>query len=99
MASTMECYLKESGDGSEDEARAHVRRLIHGCWMDLNGEALAAGSLPRSIVDVALNLARASQAMYQHGDDGLRPSVNSQIQTLLMEPIRAPQQAMQFIGG
>ncbi|WOL17765.1 putative terpene synthase 11 [Canna indica] len=89
VASSMQCFMKEAGVASEEEGRLHIRKLIHSAWLDLNGEAFAATStLPRSIVDVALNLARASQAMYQHGDDERVPGIKQHIQTLLMDPIR-----------
>ncbi|CAD5196676.1 unnamed protein product [Musa acuminata subsp. malaccensis] len=87
VASSIDCYMKEGDGASEAESRLHVRSLIHSSWLDLNGEALAATSLPRSTVDAALNLARAAQAMYQHGDDGRLPSVDQHIHWLLMEPI------------
>ncbi|RZS27307.1 hypothetical protein BHM03_00060757 [Ensete ventricosum] len=87
VASSIDCYMKEGDGASEAEARLHVRSLIHSAWLDLNGEALAATSLPRSTVDAAVNLARAAQAMYQHGDDSRLPSVDRQIHSLLMDPI------------
>ncbi|KAJ8510907.1 hypothetical protein OPV22_001341 [Ensete ventricosum] len=87
VASSIDCYMKEGDGASEAEARLHVRSLIHSAWLDLNGEALAATSLPRSTVDAAVNLARAAQAMYQHGDDSRLPSVDRHIHSLLMDPI------------
>lgn len=87
VASSIDCYMKEGDGASEAESRLHVRSLIHSSWLDLNGEALAATSLPRSTVDAALNLARTAQAMYQHGDDGRLPSVDQHIHSLLTEPI------------
>ncbi|RWW21865.1 hypothetical protein GW17_00013963 [Ensete ventricosum] len=87
VASSIDCYMKEGDGASEAEARLHVRSLIHSAWLDLNGEALAATSLPRSTVDAAVNLARAAPAMYQHGDDSRLPSVDRHIHSLLMDPI------------
>ncbi|XVF61827.1 hypothetical protein PTKIN_Ptkin08bG0162100 [Pterospermum kingtungense] len=60
---SIQCYMHETGC-SEEEARQHIRKLIDATWKKMN-EDLAA---PSPFNQIAMNLARMAQCMYQHGD-------------------------------
>lgn len=61
--------MHETGS-SEVEAREYVRKLIDATWKRMNGEYLVADHSPFSLpfIQIALNLARMAQCMYQYGD-------------------------------
>ncbi|KAF3776250.1 Myrcene synthase [Nymphaea thermarum] len=65
----IQCYMKEKG-ASEEAARNHVGGLLRNAWKGLHKECLEASSSATShpFVHCALNIARMSQFMYQHGD-------------------------------
>ncbi|KAF8096410.1 hypothetical protein N665_0309s0036 [Sinapis alba] len=65
-----QCYMHETG-ASEEEARAHMHQMICDMWDEMNYETKTAwtSSLQsRGFMEAAVNLARMSQCMYQHGD-------------------------------
>ncbi|XP_058091520.1 probable terpene synthase 11 [Magnolia sinica] len=88
VASSMECYMKENGVSSDEEARKHVRRFIHNLWKELNGELLAQTPIPSAITEACFNLSRTAQIIYQHGDDDRLSGVEDHIQSLIMKPIK-----------
>ncbi|KAI7998722.1 hypothetical protein LOK49_LG10G02988 [Camellia lanceoleosa] len=53
---------------SAKDARDHVKHLISEAWKKLNEARFVDSSFNRSFVEIATNLARVSQFMYQHGD-------------------------------
>ncbi|XP_010425234.1 PREDICTED: 1,8-cineole synthase 1, chloroplastic-like [Camelina sativa] len=87
---SVQCYMHETG-ALEEEARAHVQQMISHTWYEMNYEARTATcSLSRGLVEVAMNLARMSQCMYQHGDGHGSPDkakIVDRVQTLLVDPI------------
>lgn len=55
---------------SEHEARRYIKELIIGSWKKMN-EIQTLNSSPfisKDFIEIALNLARISQTVYQHGD-------------------------------
>lgn len=63
--------MHETG-ASEEEAREHIKGLISETWKKMNEERVAAASASSvfspDFIEIALNLARMSQCMYQFGD-------------------------------
>ncbi|KAF8391446.1 hypothetical protein HHK36_023751 [Tetracentron sinense] len=87
VASSMECYMRDENISCDNEARKHVRQLIHNLWTELNGQLMAPTGLPLSIIKASVNLSRTAQVIYQHGDDNKASSVEDHIQSLLFRPI------------
>ncbi|OAY35159.1 probable terpene synthase 11 [Manihot esculenta] len=87
VASSIECFMRESRISGEDEARKQIRELIRSLWIELNGELVAPSSMPLCIVNASFNLARTAQVVYQHGDDKKGSSVDDQVQALIYKPI------------
>ena len=90
---SVQCYMHETGV-SEEEARTHVQQMISHTWDEMNYEARTAARssslLSRRFVETAMNLARMSQCMYQHGDGHGCPDkakIVDRVQTLLVDPI------------
>ncbi|XP_010514205.1 PREDICTED: beta-myrcene/(E)-beta-ocimene synthase 2, chloroplastic [Camelina sativa] len=90
---SVQCYMHETG-ASEEEAREHVQQMIRHTWNEMNYEARTAtrssSLLSQDFVEVAMNLARMSQCMYQHGDGHGCPDkakVVDRIQTLIVDPV------------
>ncbi|XP_059661024.1 probable terpene synthase 11 [Cornus florida] len=87
VASSIECYMRESNISSNGEARKHIRQLIHGLWKEINGELLAPEALPLPMIRASLNLSRTAQVIFQHGDDNKGFSVDHHVQSLFFRPI------------
>ncbi|CAH8368853.1 unnamed protein product [Eruca vesicaria subsp. sativa] len=89
---SIQCYMHETG-ASEEEARAHVQQMISETWNEMNYETKTAkhsSSFSRAFVNAALNLARMSQCMYQHGDGHGFPDkakTVDRVMSLLVNPI------------
>ncbi|KAE9444817.1 hypothetical protein C3L33_23285, partial [Rhododendron williamsianum] len=65
---SIQCYMHETG-ASEEDARDHIKYLIGKTWEKMNEERLADHSpFSKILVEIAMNIARASQCMYQYGD-------------------------------
>ncbi|KAK8630047.1 hypothetical protein V6N13_078858 [Hibiscus sabdariffa] len=66
---SIQCYMYES-DSSEAEAREYIRKLIDETWKKMNEEYLSVAHSTSSptFVQIALNVARMAQCMYQYGD-------------------------------
>ncbi|KAF3792968.1 Myrcene synthase [Nymphaea thermarum] len=60
---------------ANEQARQHIRNLLRYAWRRLNKKLLSAQQqqqqtvFSRSFMNVALNIARVSQYMYDHEDD------------------------------
>nr|QJX58288.1 monoterpene synthase 13 [Salvia officinalis] len=65
---SVQCYMNEN-NASEEEAREHVRSLIDQTWKTMNKEMMTS-SFSKYFVQVAANLARMAQCIYQHEFDG-----------------------------
>ncbi|XP_042511107.1 probable terpene synthase 9 [Macadamia integrifolia] len=84
---SIQCYMKENGV-SEGEARERIMGLVRDSWKNLNKCAQSSG-LPRRVVDMALNMARTSQCIFQHGDGiGTAAGVTKdRVVSLFIEPL------------
>ncbi|KAL5708833.1 hypothetical protein ACHQM5_019589 [Ranunculus cassubicifolius] len=66
VSKSVQCYMNEKSV-SEEEAKEHVTCLLHRYWKELN-EACVTTSLPKSVTNMALNMARASHSIFEYGD-------------------------------
>ncbi|XP_075673462.1 putative terpene synthase 9 [Castanea sativa] len=66
VAKSIHCYMVREGI-TEVQAKQCIKELINYSWKKLNKES-AKNSLPRSMVNMSLNMARTAQCIYQHGD-------------------------------
>ncbi|EOY24798.1 Myrcene synthase, chloroplastic, putative [Theobroma cacao] len=64
---SIQCYMHETG-ASEEEARRHIWKLIDATWRRMNEEQIVGSRFPRPFIQIAVNLARTAQFMYQHHD-------------------------------
>ncbi|EOY24797.1 Myrcene synthase, chloroplastic, putative [Theobroma cacao] len=67
--SCMICRLvNDLGTSLIQEARRHIWKLIDATWRRMNEERIADSLFPRPFIQIAVNLARTAQFMYQHHD-------------------------------
>ncbi|KAG6675448.1 hypothetical protein I3842_15G102200 [Carya illinoinensis] len=64
---SIQCYMNDTG-ASEEDARQHMKSLISATWKTINGNRIASSPFSKTFNEIAMNIARASQFMYQHGD-------------------------------
>ncbi|XWS39484.1 hypothetical protein CRYUN_Cryun18bG0058700 [Craigia yunnanensis] len=65
VAKSTECYM--TGAGTSKEATEHIKGLVSHSWKKLNEESYK-NSVPRSMINMCLNMARTSQCIFRHGD-------------------------------
>ncbi|EOY20311.1 3R-linalool synthase [Theobroma cacao] len=89
VAKSTECYMIETG-ASKEEARDHIKELMAHSWKKLNEESYK-NLLPRSMINMCLNMARTAQCIFQHGDGiGTSNGVTKDLLiSLIAEPITA----------
>uniref|UniRef100_A0A7N0VMY4 Uncharacterized protein n=1 Tax=Kalanchoe fedtschenkoi TaxID=63787 RepID=A0A7N0VMY4_KALFE len=85
---SVQCYMNDAG-ATEQAARNHVKGLVREGWKKLNEYRMEERTLPDSTVERLLNLTRASQCFYQHGDGhGVQDGETKQLMAkLLFHPI------------
>ncbi|KAM5580743.1 hypothetical protein ABKV19_010126 [Rosa sericea] len=66
VAKSIQCYMEEKGV-SEEEAQDYIKGLISYSWKKMNQES-AKPSIPKSIVNMCLNMARTAHCIFEHGD-------------------------------
>ncbi|CAJ2660376.1 unnamed protein product [Trifolium pratense] len=81
-ASSIDCLMGENNILDENEGRKHIRLQIRNLWQELNGLAMTK-TIPLSIVNASLNMARTAQVIYQHGDDKSTFTVDDSVQKLI----------------
>ncbi|PKU69754.1 (-)-alpha-terpineol synthase [Dendrobium catenatum] len=90
VATSVQCYMKETG-ASEEEARLYISMLISDAWNDMNEEysTCSKPQFPQRFIDASINLARMASFMYQHGDGFSAPShqIKGSIKSLLLNSI------------
>ncbi|XP_044461394.1 terpene synthase 10-like [Mangifera indica] len=67
VAKSVQCYMHETG-ACEEDGREHIGEMVAATWMKMNRERLENPQLSRTLIEIAMNLGRMSQCMYQHGD-------------------------------
>ncbi|KAE8077316.1 hypothetical protein FH972_015888 [Carpinus fangiana] len=64
---SIQCYMNETGV-SEEDAREYIRSLISATWKKMNEERYASSPFSQIFIELAMNVARMAQCMYQYGD-------------------------------
>ena len=59
--------MHQSG-ASEEEARKHMKFLIGETWKQMNQDRVTNSPFCKAFIEIATNLGRMAQCMYQHGD-------------------------------
>lgn len=59
--------MNETG-ASEADAREYIKYLISATWKKMNEDRVASSPFSQIYIEIALNLARTAQCIYQHGD-------------------------------
>ncbi|XP_022971750.1 terpene synthase 10-like [Cucurbita maxima] len=85
---SIQCYMNDTG-ASEINAREHIKSLIDETWKKLNTVEVENSIFPHVFIEIAKNLARMGQCMYQYGDGygtGCQ-EINDGVMSLLIQPI------------
>ncbi|KAL2331794.1 hypothetical protein Fmac_019375 [Flemingia macrophylla] len=85
-ACSIQCLMTENNIVDENIARKHIRQVIRNLWPELNSLVMTTTTLPLSVMNASLNMARTAQVIYQHGDDQNTFTVDDYVQTLLFTP-------------
>ncbi|KAL5713068.1 hypothetical protein ACHQM5_015181 [Ranunculus cassubicifolius] len=85
---SIQCYMHEKGC-SEESARKHIRYLISETWKKMNKDRIDDSIFPQPFLEVAVNLSRMAQCMYQYGDGhGIQDrGTKDRVISMLVEPI------------
>ncbi|XP_059431229.1 myrcene synthase, chloroplastic-like [Corylus avellana] len=85
---SIQCYMNETG-ASEVDAREYIKSLISETWKKMNKEGAASSPFSQTFIEIAMNLARMAQCMYQHGDGhGVEDrETKDRVLSLLIHPI------------
>ncbi|GJU98334.1 (E)-beta-farnesene synthase-like protein [Tanacetum coccineum] len=67
VASSIECYSKESG-ASEEEACKYISKKVEDAWKVINRESLRPTAVPFPLLMPAINLARMCEVLYSVND-------------------------------
>ncbi|KAK9072324.1 hypothetical protein SSX86_008757 [Deinandra increscens subsp. villosa] len=89
--SIVECYMKQH-EVTGEHAIEWVRRQIEDAWKDINGESLVCKDIPRPLIMVVVNSARALQYLYNNdnSDDSFTEpgkNVNDHMKSLFVYPL------------
>lgn len=85
---------------SEEQARDQVEKLIRYSWKKLN-EASTDSSLPKSLINSSLNMARSAQCIFQFGD-GIGTSVGvtkDRLTSFIIKPILIEPSTKPYLDG
>nr|GMD26010.1 terpene synthase 10-like [Ipomoea batatas] len=85
----IQCYMNEGRVSSNIEARDFINFQISETWKKMNKFRIEGSPFSEKFIEVAMNIARMAQCMYEHGDGhGIKNlETQTRIQTLLFEPI------------
>nr|POE74440.1 myrcene synthase, chloroplastic [Quercus suber] len=64
---SIQCYMNETG-ASEEDAREYIRCLISATWNKMNEERSMTSPFSETFIEIAFNLGRMAQCIYQYGD-------------------------------
>lgn len=59
--------MNENG-ANEEDAREYIRSLISNMWKKINEERVVDCPFSQTFIEIAMNLGRMTQCMYQYGD-------------------------------
>ncbi|KAG5555549.1 hypothetical protein RHGRI_006256 [Rhododendron griersonianum] len=85
---SIQCYMHETG-ASEKEAKEHIKYLIGETWKKMNKDRGVESPCSHTFVELALNLGRMAQCMYQYGDGHAAQGVETKdrVLSLLINPV------------
>jgi (-)-alpha-terpineol synthase len=85
---SIQCYTNETGV-SEEDAREYMRSLISATWKKMNEERYASSPFSQIFIEIAMNVARMAQCMYQYKDGYGIPDheTKDRVLSLLVLPI------------
>ncbi|KAF5450880.1 hypothetical protein F2P56_031196 [Juglans regia] len=88
---SIQCYMNDTGV-SEEDAREYIRSLIRATWKKFNKERTVTSPFSETYIEVAMNLARMAQCMYQYGDGhgSAESETKDRVLALLIHPIPLP---------
>ncbi|KAM0058767.1 putative geranyl diphosphate diphosphatase [Helianthus debilis subsp. tardiflorus] len=87
MLSSIHLLMKEKSTTCEEEGRKEILQMIYELWNDLNAELVTPDVMLFPMINVALNMSRASQVVYQHNDDSYLTGVEKHVEYLFYKPI------------
>lgn len=92
VASAVECCVKQY-EVSQEEAYKIIHKDIEDFWMDINEECLKLESIPRSVLDCILNVARVTEFTYENYEDKYTNGelLKDYVVQLLIDPITIEQ--------
>ncbi|KAI5412144.1 probable terpene synthase 2 isoform X1 [Lathyrus oleraceus] len=92
VASAVECCMKQY-EVSQEEAYKIIHKDIEDFWMDINEECLMLRSIPRSVLDCILNVARVTEFTYENYEDKYTNGelLKDYVVQLLIDPITIEQ--------
>ncbi|XP_022154840.1 terpene synthase 10-like [Momordica charantia] len=85
---SIQCYMNDTG-ASEVDARKHIKYLIDETWKKLNKVAEDNSVFSQLFVEMAKNVSRTAQCMYQYGDGHTieHQETKDRVVSLLIQPI------------
>jgi (-)-alpha-terpineol synthase len=85
---SIQCYMNETG-ASEEYTCEYIKSMISETWKKMNKEEAASSPFSQTFIEIAMNLARMAQCMYQHGDGhGVEDrETKDRVLSLLIHPI------------
>ncbi|KAI3892512.1 hypothetical protein MKX03_018073 [Papaver bracteatum] len=86
---SIQCYMHEAGV-SEPAAREHIKHIISETWKKMTSDKFSRSIFSEPFIDAMLNVARASQCIYQFGDGygvAAEPLTKSNALSMFVEPI------------
>ncbi|XP_044461392.1 terpene synthase 10-like [Mangifera indica] len=89
VAKSIQCYMHETG-ASEEDGREHIGEMVAATWLKMNRDRLENPHLSTTFIDIAMNLGRMAQCIYQHGDGhGIEVGqTRDNVLSLLVNPIQ-----------
>ncbi|CAL5200777.1 unnamed protein product [Lathyrus oleraceus] len=92
VASAVECCMKQY-EVSQEEAYKIIHKDIEDFWMDINEECLMLRSIPRSVLDCIVNVARVTEFTYENYEDKYTNGelLKDYVVQLLIDPITIEQ--------
>ncbi|KAG7981062.1 hypothetical protein I3843_05G212900 [Carya illinoinensis] len=88
---SIQCYMNDTGV-SEEDARNYIRSLISATWEKFNKERTVTSPFSKTYIEIAMNLGRMAQCMYQYGDGhgSAESETKDRVLALLIHPIPLP---------
>lgn len=84
---SIQCYMNDTG-ASESKAREYIKHLIDETWKKLNKVEVQNSIFSQVFIEMAKNLARVAQCIYQYGDGHGKENkeTKDRVMALLIQP-------------